>query len=165
MSTTQCQCGGVTTDPRITEILSKYPSKESANLIPMLQEVQEKYGYLPRKALVAAAKHTGLSTAEVYGVATFYNQFRFKPLGKYTISVCCGTACHVRGAAEILQTLESELDIHPGETTEDGLFTLETVACLGACSMAPVVMVNGEFHGKLTPKSVLKMLNLYRKKG
>jgi NADH-quinone oxidoreductase subunit E len=165
VSITQCQCGKPVTDTRMTEILSKYACKEPGNLIAILQDIQDKYGYLPREALVAAAVHTGLSTAEVYGVATFYNQFRFKPLGKYTISVCCGTACHVRGSAEILQTLESELEIRPGETTDDGLFTLETVACLGACSMAPVVMVNGEFHGKLTPKSVLKMINLYRKKG
>ena len=142
----KCSCGcncDSTAKKKISEdlakIFAKYPSKGSEYLIPLLQDVQGLYGYLSKDNIISIAEYLGISTSKVYGVATFYNQFRLVPLGKHMIRVCRGTACHVKGSSQILDTLQAELNIMPGETTKDKLFTLETVACLGACSIAPVI--------------------------
>ena len=158
MSTHHCQC----TQDAMREILAEYPGGRRETLIPILQAVQERFGFLPEEALDAIGKHIGVATAKVYGVATFYNQFRLKPVGKHTIRVCRGTACHVRGSKLLLDTLSGELGIAPGDTTPDGAFTLETVACLGACSIAPVVTVDEDFHGAVQSRNLTKMLKGYR---
>ena len=158
MSTQVCTCARET----VADILAKFPAGRRETLIPLLQAVQEVFGYLPEDALDAVGKHLGVATAKVYGVATFYNQFRLQPVGTHTVRVCRGTACHVRGSKLLLDTIANELKVRPGETTPDGEFTLETVACLGACSIAPVVTVDGEFHGALQPRQVGKMLKKYQ---
>ncbi|AJC71288.1 MAG: NADH-quinone oxidoreductase subunit NuoE [Thermococcus sp.] len=139
------------------DYLSEYPP-EPSSLIPLLQRTQERFGYLPREVLEEIAKYVGVPLSRVYGVATFYAQFRFEPLGKYVIKVCHGTACHVNGAVNISQALTEELGIEEGQTTEDGLVTLERVACLGCCSLAPVIMINDKVFGKLTPDKVRKLI-------
>jgi NADH-quinone oxidoreductase subunit E len=138
-------------------IFAEYAGK-TGSLISILQKAQDLYGYLPLAALQEIADKTGNKRAKIYGIATFYTQFRLTPVGKYMILQCHGTACHVLGAEKIGDAICDELGIAPGETTEDGLFTLEDVACLGCCSLAPVVMINGEAYGKLTPDSVRKIL-------
>ena len=145
------------------EIFKAYPKKERSNLISLLQDIQETYGYLPEEALQAVADFFDMPLSGVYGVATFYNQFRLKPLGKNVIRVCRGTACHVKNSANILIALESELGIKAGETTRDKLFTLETVACIGACSIAPVININEEYYGRVEVKEISKILNKYKK--
>jgi NADH-quinone oxidoreductase subunit E len=141
----------------INPILVKYGSIKGS-LITILQATQEIYGYLPKSALELIAKETGVKPAKVLGAATFYTQFRFKTVGKYLIFLCQGTACHVNGSEKIENAIWEELKIKDGETTPDNLFTLENVACLGCCSLAPVMMINGEAYGKLTPESVRKII-------
>jgi NADH-quinone oxidoreductase subunit E len=133
-------------------------------LIPLLQSAQEHFGYIPRRAINYIAGVTGISESNIYGVITFYSQFRLQPMGKYVIRACAGTACHVSGAKLIRETIEDELGIEVGDTTEDGLFTLNTVACIGCCSLAPVIMINDDTHGRLTPASVRKIIRNCRKK-
>jgi NADH-quinone oxidoreductase subunit E len=145
----------------IAEILGRH-RKEKKNLIPLLQEVQTRLGYLPRKALQRIADFLKISDVEVWGVATFYNQFRFVPLGKYQTVVCMGTACHLAGGRLILEALERELGIKVGETAEDGNFSLERVACIGCCMLAPVIVVKGKIHPKMTPFKVEEALIPYR---
>lgn len=140
------------------KIFAKYPPKDRSNLIAILQDIQDEKGFLPRQALVCVAEFLDVPFSTVYGVATFYNQFRLTPLGKYIIRVCRGTACHVKNSANLLFNLENELGIKAGETTKDGLFTLEVVACIGACSIAPVININDEYYGRLTSKDIPKIL-------
>ncbi len=147
------------------ELYERHPSSEASALIPFLQDLQELYGYLPEDEMRKVANHLRLPFSRVYGVATFYNQFRLQPLGKYVIKVCRGTACHVKGSFDLLTTLENELGIKAGETTKDLKFTIETVACIGACSMAPVIAINDEFYGGLTVKSLQKLLKTIDKNG
>ncbi|MGK9475956.1 NADH-quinone oxidoreductase subunit NuoE [Melioribacter sp. OK-6-Me] len=144
-------------------IFQKYPKNDRSNLIAILQDIQEIHGYLPEKELRKVAEHIGMSLSGVYGVATFYNQFRLTPLGKNIIRVCRGTACHVKNSANILTALENELGICAGQTTRDKLFTLETVACIGACSIAPVININDDYYGRVTVKEIPKILNKYKK--
>lgn len=148
--------------PDVEDILGKYPNARRDQLIPILQDVQEQEGFLSRDAVVKIGVHLGLPTSKIYGVATFYNQFRFQPIGKYHVLVCRGTACHVKGSSSLLKTLEQTLKIKPGQTTRDGLFSLEVVACIGACGLAPVICVNGEFFGNLAVDDVPKIINGYR---
>jgi len=131
---------------------------DRGDLIAILQEVQARFSYLPEEAMRRVAKFVNTSESQVYGVATFYGQFRLTPGGRNTIRVCLGTACHVQGGARILATVENELGIARGGTTPDGAFSLETVACLGACALAPNVTVNGDVHSHLTPEKVAKIL-------
>ncbi|NLJ34323.1 MAG: NADH-quinone oxidoreductase subunit NuoE [Firmicutes bacterium] len=145
----------------IAKIIGKFQGRQGT-LIPILQEVQEYLGYLPRWALNFIAQQTGIRPAKVYGVVTFYTQFNLEPKGRYLIMICQGTACHVNGSARILEALEDELGIAEGETTADGNFTLETVACLGCCSLAPVITINGNTYGKLTPAKARKIISQYR---
>ena len=142
---------------QLDDILSQYQG-DSSDLIPILQEAQERFGYLPEEVMTGIAKFLRLPASNVYGVSTFYAQFKFVPMGKRVVQVCRGTACHVRGADKILQEFERKLGIKPGETTEDREYTLETVACVGACALAPTMMVNREVQGKMTTTRVREML-------
>jgi NADH-quinone oxidoreductase subunit E len=137
---------------------------ETGTLIPMLQSAQDTYGYIPESAIDHISRIVGIPAAEIYGVVTFYSQFRLKPMGKNIIKVCDGTACHVNSSSAIIRTIESELRIAGNETTDDGLFTLQKVACLGCCSLSPVVMINNETYGRLTPAKVERLLQEYRER-
>ncbi len=146
----------------IKDVLDKYADVKGS-LITILQKAQEIYGYLPTDVIYHIAERTGNTPAKVMGVATFYTQFRFKPVGKYLIMLCQGTACHVNGSERIESTIKEQLNISDGETTEDNLFTLKNVACLGCCSLSPVMMINGETYGNLTPAKVTEILSQLRK--
>ena len=141
----------------IKDILNRFvPARESA--IPILHAIQEKEGFLSPEALAQAACYLKLSMSEMYAVATFYTRFKFKPSGKKCLKVCRGTACHVKGAGEVLKELEKRLGIKPGETTPDGAFSLETEACFGSCALAPVVVTDEHVHGRMTPSKVSDVL-------
>lgn len=131
-------------------------------LIPILQAIQEKEGYLSESAVVQVGRHLQMPASKIFGVATFYNQFRFEPLGKYHIQVCRGTACHVLGSATVLEKLQDTLKIKAGQTSRDGLFSLEVVACIGACGLAPVICINGEFHAKVDADQIDKIIDNYK---
>ena len=131
-------------------VLSEY-AEVKGSLITILQHTQEIYGYLPKEAIELISEKTGIATSEIMGVGTFYTQFRFEPVGKYLIMLCQGTACHVNSSELILQTIRDELGIDDGQTTKDGLFSLKCVACLGCCSLSPVMMINEDTYGSLTP--------------
>jgi len=148
----------------LDKALEDYGGTEGS-LIAVLQKAQEIYGYLPREAIEHIAGALKLKTAKVYGVATFYAQFRFEPVGRYLIMLCMGTACHVNGAKTIEEAVFDELGISNGETTQDGLFTLSNVACLGCCSLSPVMMINGETFGTLTRDKVKTVLDGIRNVG
>ena len=148
----------------IDKILANYSDSGRDSLIPLLQEIQEKEGYLSETAIVKTGKKLKIPTSKIYGVATFYNQFRFEPVGKYHIMVCRGTACHVLGSATVLQELEYTLKIKAGQTTRDGLFSIEVVACIGACGLAPVLNINGEFYAKVTTEKIKEIIETYRAK-
>ena len=145
---------------KLDEIISKYRN-ENGPLIPILQEAQGVYGYLPAHVLKYISKAMRIPLAKIYGVVTFYSQFRLTPVGRNLINVCLGTACHVRGGAKILETMEKTLNIKDGATTEDGRYTLEIVACIGACGLAPVISINNEVHGRLSPESLAGILAKY----
>ena len=134
-------------------------------LMPVLQQAQEIYGYLPIEVQAIVAEGLGISLSEVYGVATFYSQFRLNPKGIYRISICLGTACYVKGAAKILEAVERKLGIQVGECTPDGLFSLESCRCVGACGLAPVMMINDEVFGRMTPEQVPVILEDYARRG
>lgn len=137
-------------------------SGQEGKLIPLLQKAQAEDGYLTGERLRRISDETGIPVSNIYGVATFYAQFRFKPVGKHLVKVCHGTACHVSGARDISEALEEELGIANGETTPDRLFTIETVSCLGCCSLAPVIMIGETTHGSLTPQSVKRVIRKVR---
>ena len=142
-------------------VLEEYASVKGS-LITILQHTQEIYGYLPRPAIELISEKTGIATSEIMGVGTFYTQFRFEPVGKYLIMLCQGTACHVNSSELILQTIKDELGIEDGQTTEDSLFSLKSVACLGCCSLSPVMMINEDTYGSLTPDKTKKILKELR---
>lgn len=145
-------------------LFSKYPRNDQSILIPLLQDIQSEYGYLPEDVLKQASEYIGLPLSRIYGVATFYNQFRLVPIGKNVIKVCRGTACHVKNSANILAALENTLKISAGQTTRDKVFTLEVVSCIGACSIAPVICVNDEYYGRLAIKDIDKIIKRYKNK-
>lgn len=145
---------------RLSQILAPYQGRRGA-LIPVLQKVQEEVGYLPEEAVSEIAYFLGVSETEVYGVASFYAQFRFERQGEHTIKVCQGTACHVRGGRRILEAVKRELGIQPGGTTEDYKFSLERVACFGSCALAPVVVVDKTVYGRMTTAKARKILAEY----
>ncbi|MBN1223696.1 MAG: NADH-quinone oxidoreductase subunit NuoE [Candidatus Aminicenantes bacterium] len=149
-------------EEKTTEILEKYASDQST-IISVLQDVQQELGYLPREALMTISKEMDIPLSRILSLATFFNAFSLKPKGKHPISVCMGTACHVRGSQMILEKLERDLDIKTGETTEDLSFSLDAVRCVGCCGLAPVIMVGDEFHGKLTQTKVSGVLKKYKK--
>lgn len=142
-------------------IFSRYPRKRES-LLPILQELQGNPGYLTPEDMAAAAKHCHIHPVEVYGTATFYAQFKFKPVGKKTVMVCQGTACHVMGGAQVLEEIKNRLGVQPGDTTEDGMFTLETVACIGACALAPTMVINGDTLGTVKAQDIEEVLNAAR---
>ncbi len=142
---------------RLDPLIKKYKGKKGS-MIPLLQGAQEIFGYLPRKAFLKMATETGLELSDMYGVATFYAQFRLAPVGKHIVKVCHGTACHVQNAKALTAALQDTLGVMDGETTEDNLFTLESVACLGCCSLAPVMMIGDETYGNLDGKAASKVI-------
>jgi NADH-quinone oxidoreductase E subunit len=140
-------------------LLKEFASAKRDSLIPILQRAQEVHGYLSEEAIAEIGRHLKLPASKVYGVATFYNQFRFTPKGKYHLMLCRGTACHVKGSLKLLEAVTRSLKIQPGQTTRDGMFSLEVVACMGACGLAPAMSVNGEMHAKVTPKRIGRILD------
>lgn len=144
-------------------VLAEFASVPGS-LITILQKAQEIYGYLPKDVIYSIAEKTGSTPAEVMGVATFYSQFRLEPLGKYLVMICKGTACHVNGSEKVFAAVSEYLGVESGKTTADGLFTFEKVACLGCCSLAPVIMINGEAFGNLTPEKAVEILKNIREK-
>ena len=142
----------------VESVLKKHPRAGRDALIPILQEVQESQGYLSREAVTRISKHLNLPVTKIYGVATFYNQFRFQPKGKYHFMVCRGTACHVKGSNRVLEMAQKVLKLKPGQTSRDRLFSLEVVACMGACGLSPVMNLNGEFYAKVTPQKLVKII-------
>jgi len=149
---------GATFEEQLSEILSTYSGNES-ELIPILQKVQQVFGYVPELAIKEIAKFLHLQEVTVFGVATFYAQFKLVPTGRNIVRVCRGTACHVRGGARILREVEKQLGIKPGESTPDLEYALETVACIGACALAPTMVVNSNTYGQMTTKKVSEILN------
>jgi len=150
--------------PGIADILAKHPASRGS-LIPILQDIQERIGYLSQEAVAELEQRMGISANEIFGVATFYTQFRFTPPGRHTILSCQGTACHVRGGRQILNELEQRLGVAAGQTTADGQFDLERVACLGCCALAPVVAVDGKVHVQMTAKKVPSIISQYAEEG
>jgi len=149
---------------KIDQILKEFEGAKVDSLIPILQNIQDADGFLSEKAIVKVGKTLNIATSKIYGVATFYNQFRFQPNGKYHIMVCRGTACHVLGSSTVLKELEKTLKIKAGQTTRDKLFSIEVVACIGACGLAPVININGEFFAKVTVDSLNEIIENFRTK-
>jgi NADH-quinone oxidoreductase subunit E len=147
----------------VQDVLKKHPNAGRDQLIPILQEVQDILGFISRESVVQIGDYLKLPTSKIYGVATFYNQFRFEPKGRYHIQICRGTACHVKGSLAVLDALKRALKIDADQTTRDGMFSLEEVACLGACGLAPVIAVNGTFHAKVSADDVSRLVNTWRK--
>ena len=153
-----CECIEKKIKEEMQEIMSSY-KVEKDNLIPILNEVQEKYGYIPKQAQLEISNYLNITMAEVYGVVTFYSRFTLEPKGKYNISVCLGTACYVKGSQKILDRLKEKLQIEEGKATADGKFSIDTTRCVGACGIAPVFTVNDEVYGKATVKKLDEVLD------
>ncbi len=148
----------------IKDLLSRHTRLDSGSLIPLLQDVQEKYGYLSQQNIQEVSDYLSIPSSKIYCIATFYNQFRFSPKGRYHIRVCRGTACHINGSLSVLNELEKMLDIKDGQTTRDGLFSLEVSTCMGACSLAPVIAINGDYFEKINADMLKSIIDEYRKK-
>ena len=157
-----CNCMEVKLEKEIQEILEQYTTVKD-NLIPILNEVQVKYGYIPLIAQTKISEYLSIPMAEIYGVITFYSRFTLKPKGKYAISVCLGTACFVKGSEKIMERLKQRLQIKEGETTKDGKFSIDATRCVGACGIAPVFTVNGEVYGRATVKKLDEVLDRLEK--
>jgi len=153
-----CDCANQKIKEEVQEIMKPYRI-EKDNLIPILNEVQEKYGYIPKIAQLEISKYLNIPMAEIYGVVTFYSRFTLEPKGKYNISVCLGTACYVKGSQKILDRLKDRLGIEEGQTTKDGKFSIDTTRCVGACGIAPVFTVNNEVYGRATVKKLDEVLD------
>ena len=153
--------GGCTDFARLDDILASRDHVDANALIPLLQDIQSAYGYLPRAVIMEMSRRTGLPASQLYGVATFYEQFYLEPHGRHTIRCCRGTACHVRGGHGMIQAVNRVLGISEGQTTEDMRFTFETVACLGTCFLAPVIMVDNDYYGNMTSGKVKGILERY----
>lgn len=151
------------TEAIVEQILLKYSNAKRDALIPILQEVQNTCGFLSKEAVVQIGAHLNLPTSKIYGVSTFYNQFRFQPVGKHHVQVCRGTACHVKGSSSVYDRICRDLSISDGETSKDGLFSIEVVSCIGACGLAPVIAVNGNFHAKLSDDDATRIVKQYKK--
>lgn len=158
-----CNCENKINTALLEPTLEKYASVPGS-LITILQSAQEIYGYLPVEIILHISRRTGIKVTKIMGVATFYSQFRLKPVGKYLIMLCQGTACHVNGSLQIEKAVNEYLGIKDGETTEDGLFTLKNVACLGCCSLSPVMMINDETYGSLTPEKAIAVFKELQEK-
>ena len=145
---------------QITAICDRY-ADEKTPLMMILSDIQKEYGYIPLEVQELVSKKTGISVSEIYGVVTFYSFFSLKPKGKYVVGVCLGTACYVKGAQQVIDKFSELLGVAPGETTEDGMFTLDALRCIGACGLAPVLTVNDEVYGRLTVDDVAGILAKY----
>lgn len=166
-STMSCKCSSACVDTKAQELektINKYKGMDGA-LIPVLHEAQDLYGYLPIGVQKTVAEGLGVSLAEIYGVVTFYTQFSLYPKGKYQIQICLGTACYVKGAGAIYDALKKEVGLDCDGVTEDGMFSLEGCRCIGACGLAPVIMINGEVYGRITPTDVHDIIEKYREMG
>jgi NADP-reducing hydrogenase subunit HndA len=163
MSENKCCCCGSTDvrEQKLQEVFEKYKDTEGA-LIPVLHEAQEIYGYLPLEVQMMVSEGLGISLAEIYGVVTFYTQFTLKQKGKFKIQVCMGTACYVKGSSMILDKMKEKLGIHVGDCTDDGKFSLDATRCIGACGLAPVMMINDDVYGRLTPDEIEGILEKYK---
>ncbi len=148
----------------VAKIVDDCIQKNGMSLIPVLQDIQSYYNYLPEEIFDEVSQKLNIPLIDVYGVATFYKSFSLTPKGKYIITVCTGTACHVRGGQRIADRISRELEIKPGETTPDMNFTLETVNCLGCCAIGPIVMIDGEYYGQMTIQKAISLLNEYKAK-
>jgi NADH-quinone oxidoreductase subunit E len=148
----------------VETILKEHPNAGRDHLIPILQEVQESEGFLSQESITKVGKALALPSSKIFGVATFFNMFRFQPKGKYHVMVCRGTACHVKGSGKALDMVTKTLKIQPGETSRDKLFSLEIVACMGACGLAPVVNINGQFYAKVSPMKLQRIIEECREK-
>lgn len=153
-----CACGNKAENKELNEILCKF-EKDKSNLIQILNQIQEMFGYISEESQKAVSEYLNIPMAEVYGVITFYSRFTLKPKGKYNIAVCLGTACFVKGSEKVLDKVKEILKIDVGQTTEDGLFSIEATRCVGACGLAPVFTVNDEVYGKATPEMVESVIN------
>ena len=149
---------------QIEEIIARYKD-EKTPLMMILSDIQNEYGYIPLEVQELISEKTGISVAEIYGVVTFYSFFSLKPKGKYVIGVCLGTACYVKGSQQVIDKFSEVLNIKPGETTEDGLFTLDALRCIGACGIAPAISINGKVYPKVEVKQVPKIIEEYRNMG
>ena len=149
-------------EAEVNAVLDELQVAPSCNLISILQEVQVRFGYLPPCALEEISRRTKIRLSRIYGVVSFYAQFYTEPRGRHTIRVCRGTACHVRGSKKVLNAVKAELGIEEEDTTEDMKFTLQTVACLGTCALAPVMVVGSTYHGKMDPQKAVSVLQTYR---
>ncbi|MBK8974892.1 MAG: NADH-quinone oxidoreductase subunit NuoE [Planctomycetes bacterium] len=147
----------------VASILAEHGTQRD-DCIKLLQEIQLAYGYLPKDVLRYVSANSDITLRQIYSVATFYEWFRFQPVGKHTIRTCSGTACHVNGARQTTREVQQILGVDDRQTTEDGMFTLESVACLGCCSLAPVIMIGEEVHGRLSPKDLKRVIRQYRTK-
>lgn len=157
-----CCCGGDDVrDQKLAEVIEKHKNTKGA-LIPVLHEAQELYGYLPLEIQKKVSEGLNIPLSEVYGVVTFYTQFSLNPKGKYKIQVCMGTACYVKGSGQILDKVKEKLGIDVGQSTEDNNFSLEACRCIGACGLAPVIMINDDVYGRLTPDEIEGILNKYK---
>jgi NADH-quinone oxidoreductase subunit E len=145
------------------EVIAKKYEREVESLMPFLQDIQEEFHYLPEESLKEVAQRLAIPLNRVFSVATFYNAFSLKPKGKYVIQVCMGTACHIKGAPLLLEEISSLLGVREGGTTEDRLFSVETVRCLGCCSLAPVININGNAYGNLSPEKIGSIINEYKR--
>ena len=145
----------------LQKVIAQYKEQEGA-LMPILHRAQEIYGYLPLDVQNYIAEELGIPLTDIYGVATFYSQFTLKPKGKYTIGICMGTACYVKGAQKVLDKLQEVLNIGVGDTTDDGKFTLDATRCLGACGLAPVMMINDQVYGRLSPDDIEGIISKYK---
>lgn len=146
---------------KLEHIINEHKNQQGA-LMPILHETQELFGYLPEEAQTRISEVLGISMAEIYGVATFYSRFTLKPRGKHTIGVCLGTACYVKNSQGVIDKIKKELNIEPGDTTEDGLFTLEATRCIGCCGLAPVMTIGEDVYGKIVPEDVSDILKKYQ---
>jgi len=146
---------------RLNQVLESIPGISATDLVPVLQKIQEAYGYLPASVLMNVSNRTGIPASRIYGVATFYEQFHLQPHGRHTIRCCRGTACHVKGGRHVIKAVSQTLGIKPGQTTEDMQFTFETVACLGTCFLAPAMMINNDYYGHLTTRKIKSILETY----
>ena len=149
---------------QITAICDRY-ANEKTPLMMILSDIQKEYGYIPLEVQELVSKKTGISVSEIYGVVTFYSFFSLKPKGKYVVGVCLGTACYVKGAQQVIDKFSELLGVAPGETTEDGMFTLDALRCIGACGIAPAVSINGKVYPKVTVPQVAKIVEEYRAMG
>ncbi len=149
---------------RVNDVLGRYPKSDARALVNILHDIQAEFRYLPEAALKETASHLGISEAQVYGVVTFYEGFHLEPRGEHVCTVCMGTACHVRGAPRLLEQAERDLEIKSGNTTSDLSFTLEHVNCVGACALGPLVILDGEYHGHVSPDKLSRKLRKLKKK-